>query len=297
MLKLGFIGFGEAGYYLSSEFKEGEVEGYAFDTAAFTDDPRAEGVRRRAAENHITLVQSLEELAAACEIVVCLTSAASALPIAKSIAPFMRANTVYADLNSASPKTKEQIAEAFRCSKGTFIEAAIMNAVPAKKTKVPILICGEGCEQVAARLNVTGMNVTALSGAKLGTASATKMLKSVLSKGVIALFTEAALVTEKYDLTETVFQSLWNTMNMMTYEKFCHYMVTQAAYHSERLGKEMGEVLATLDDLDENSIMTQAAKKKFEWLHEKGFADYFAERPETYQEVISAKHELKCGKE
>lgn len=297
MLNLGIIGFGEAGYYLTSQFKENTVRGYAFDSAVIDRSPRADAVVQHAAENGIELVQSLAELAEKCEMIFCLTSAASAPKIAEQMAPLMREGSIYADLNSTSPKTKEIIAAHFSGSKGNFIEAAVMNAVPAKKTQVPILICGENCQQIAERLNETGMNVKALVGAAIGTASATKMLKSVLSKGVIALFTEAALVTEKYGLTETVFQSLWNTMNNMTYEKFCHYVVTQAAYHNERLAKEMGEALATLNELDENSIMTQAAKRKFEWLHEKGFDSYFVERPNTYDEVIAAKHALHCTKD
>ncbi len=281
MLKLGFIGFGEAGYYLSTGFKENTTQCYAYDSIVMSDSPRAETVRRHAEENHVTLVNSLEELIECSEIIFCLTSAGSALPIAHNIAPLLKEGTIYADLNSTSPTTKEKIADALKNSKGTFIEAAVMNAVPAKKTKVPISICGENCEAVAARLNETGMNVEALTGAKIGTASAIKMLKSVSSKGVLALFTEVVLCTEKYGVTEKVLNSLWNTMNSMGYEKFCHYVVTQSAYHNPRLSKEMGEVLATLEELGENSIMTQATKAKFEWLTEQGYADYFVDRPAT----------------
>ncbi len=291
MLKLGIIGFGEAGYYLTKEFVENSVQIFAYDSVVTGGGDRAALVTRRAAENGVTLVNSLEELFDCSEVIFCLTSAGSALPIAKSIEPLLREEQVYADLNSTSPMTKEKIADALASAKGEFIEAAVMNAVPAKKTKVPICVCGKHAEAFAQRLNACGMNVTAM-GEKIGSASALKMLKSVLSKGIIALITETVFCTEKYGLTEKVLSSLKNTIDMMTYEKFCHYVVTQASVHHERLSKEMDEVLETLDGLGENAIMTRATREKFLWMTKKGFRDHFKERPATYQEVIAVKRQI-----
>lgn len=291
MLNLGLIGYGEAGYYLTSEFTEGTVSVYAYDVVATQGGDRADLIRGRAAENNVTLVGSMEELFAKSEIVFCLTSAGSAVPIAGSVKEFLTDGKVYIDLNSTSPQTKVEVGEALEGAAGTYVEGAVMSAVPAKKTQVPINICGPGSGEIADRLNATGMNVHSHEG-EIGSASALKMFKSVLSKGMIALITETVFCTEKYGLTEMVLHDLINTINMMSFDGFCNYVVTQASVHHARLAREMDEAVKTLESIGENSIMTSAVKAKFEWMTEMDFASHFAERPKTYDEVVAVKREM-----
>ena len=292
MEALGFIGFGEAPYNFTRDLDRSMVDVFAFDVAAAGQDARGENIRKNAAANHVTLVESMEALAERCNIIFCFTSANSALPIARQAAPLLREDTIYVDLNSTSPATKEEIGAAFAGSKAAFVEAAVMASVPANRTKVPIYVCGKQGPVLADMLNPAGTNIHFLSE-KLGAASATKMLKSVLFKGFIALLTETVFATDQYGITEEVLGALKHMMlEEMTYEQCCNYFVEAAAKDSVRMGQEMEQVVETLTSMGENSIMAQATQKKLEWLTEQGYCKHFITRPHGYAEVLAYKHEL-----
>lgn len=292
MERLGFIGFGEAPYHFTRDLDRSLVQVFAFDVAAKGQDIRGETIRRNAQENAVALVDSLEELAKVSNIVFCFTSANSALPIAKQMAPLMRQDTIYVDLNSTSPATKEEIGAAFENSAAEFVEAAVMASVPANRTKVPVYVCGEKGQDLADLLNPAGTNIHFLS-VKLGAASATKMLKSVLFKGFIALLVETVFATDQYGITEEVLGALKHMMQEeMTYEDCCNYFVEAGAKDSIRMGQEMEQVVETLETMGENSIMARAAQKKLEWLTEQGYCQHFVTRPHGYAEVLAYKRQL-----
>lgn len=292
METLGFIGFGEAPYNFTRDLDRNVIQVFAYDVAANGDDIRGKTIRKNAASNAVTLVDSMEALAAESKIVFCFTSAGSALPIARQIAPLMRENSIYVDLNSTSPATKEAIGDAFKQSKADFVEAAVMASVPANRTKVPVYLCGDRGQELADRMNPAGTNLHFLSRT-LGAASATKMLKSVLFKGFIALLTETVFATDRYGITEEVLGALKHMMFVeMTYEECCNYFVEAMAKDSGRMGQEMEEVIATLESMGENSIMSRATREKMRWINEQGYSDHFVLRPHGYAEVLEYKREL-----
>ncbi|MDO4321791.1 MAG: DUF1932 domain-containing protein [Lachnospiraceae bacterium] len=292
MTKLGLVGFGEAAYYLTSEIIPGSAVLYSFDTVASQDSPRGKQLRQRAEENQVTLVSSIEELFAVCNVIFCLTSANSALPIAKQIAPFLRKGQLYVDMNSTAPGTKEQIYKILDGSDGTFVEAAVMASVPANRTRVPVYVCGEAAERLCEITDACGMNFMALSE-QIGAASAMKMIKSVLFKGFIALLTETVFAAERYGITEKTLGALKSILTQeMTFEECCNYFLCTMATHSERLGYEMEEVLSTLDSMGENTIMTRATLEKMRWMSGQGYNQKFSTRPENYKEIVAYRDKL-----
>lgn len=292
MHKLGMIGFGEAAFYLTADLKENSAELFAFDMVSQQDTPRGAEIRERAKTNHVTLTGSMEELFAQADMILCLTSANSALPIAKQIAPLLRAGQLYVDMNSTAPATKEQIHEALADAAGDFVEAAVMASVPANRTMVPVYLCGVKASQAAAVATDCGMNFKVLSE-QIGAASAMKMIKSVLFKGFIALLTETVFAAERYGITEQTIGALKSILTEeMTFEGAVNYFLCTMATHSERLSHEIEEVLATLHSMGENDIMTQATLKKMQWITEQGYGKKFAIRPESYKAIVAYRDEL-----
>ena len=286
-MKLGFIGFGEAPHHISRDFVNSDVEVRAFDVSAKDDSPRAQKMREHAAMDQVTLVTDMAELIAWGDVFFCFTSADVALPIARQAAPLLRPGQFYLDMNTTSPQTKREIAAVFADSQGDFVEGAVMASGPVNGSRVPVSVCGAKAKEAAELLNSHGMKFTYLSD-DIGLASATKALRSVLAKGIIALVTETVFATDHYHITEEVLDKMKVTMfDERGFMGFCHYCVASAAIHNGRFCHEMEEVLKTLDDLGENSIMTQATLKKFEWLQQEGYAAYFPERAKTYDEVLA----------
>lgn len=292
MDKLGFIGFGEAAYYLTHDLKEGSAELYAFDMAASQDTPRGQELRQRAEKNKVTLVRDMQTLFQSAQIVFCLTSANSALPIAKQIGSLLQKGQIYVDMNSTAPGTKEDIAKALETSEGDFVEAAVMASVPANRTRTPVFLCGEMAQRVARVADDCGMNFKVLSK-QIGAASAMKMIKSVLFKGFIALLTETVFAAERYGITEQTVGALKSILTEeMTFEGAVNYFLCTMATHSERLSHEMEEVLTTLHSMGENDIMTQATLRKMQWITEQGYGKQFAIRPESYKAIIAFRDQL-----
>ncbi len=297
MLKLGFIGFGEAGYYFTKDFPKDKVELFAFGHHQDEDTEKGRTLRAHAEENGVQLQPSLEALIAVSDIVFNFTTASAALPVAGQVAPLMKKGQTYIDMNSASPKTKEKIAELFESSDGDFVEAAVMSSVPVGRTKVPVSVCGPTAEEIAELLNSVGTNFRFIS-TDIGLASASKMLRSIGAKGMIALFAELVFATDRYNLTDEVLSRLnWTMTEEMGFMGFVNYSVASATIHNGRFVHEMEEVVHMMDDLGENCIMTQAALDKFQWLHDQGYADRFTVRAKTYDEVLEVKHKMDQEKE
>lgn len=293
MVRIGFIGFGEAAYYITCGISEKEVELYAFDAVSDQDSPRGRELRERAQQRNVCLVASMEELVLHSEIVLCLTSANSALPIAKSVSVLLKKGQYYVDMNSTAPDNKRAIADVFcESSDATFVEAAVMASVPANKAKVPVLVCGAGAETVAEKLNGVGMNFKKLSD-EIGAASAMKMIKSVLFKGYIALLTETVFAADQYHIVDQVLEAFKSILTReMTFEECTNYFLGTGATHCERLSHEMEEVVETLESMSENAIMSKATLQKMRWLTTEGYGKQFSVRPESYQAILDFKRYL-----
>ncbi|WDL97664.1 NAD(P)-binding domain-containing protein [Alicyclobacillus sp. ALC3] len=177
-MRIGFIGFGEAASAIATGLRESGVDQvYAYDAY------RSDALQHRVQQASAILVDSLQGLADLSELVLSLVTAKSALPVAREFATYVTHDVVYADLNSCSPKTKQQIAEVFGQGKVKFASVAVMSAVPPLRHKVPMLSDGPGADDFAAQLMPFGMNIEVVNG-EIGSAAGIKMCRSVIIKGM-----------------------------------------------------------------------------------------------------------------
>ena len=180
----------------------------------------------------------------------------------------------------------------FADSRGDFVEGAVMASVPVNGSHVPVSVCGAKAKEAAELLNSHGMKFTYLSD-DIGLASATKALRSVLAKGIIALVTETVFATDHYHITEEVLDKMKVTMfDERGFIGVLPLLRGLRRHPQWRFCHEMEEVLKTLDDLGENSIMTQATLKKFEWLQQEGYAAYFRSAPRPTMRCMAVKKML-----
>jgi 3-hydroxyisobutyrate dehydrogenase-like beta-hydroxyacid dehydrogenase len=178
------VGFGEAGFCFAKGLS-GLARLFAYDVHA--QSPKVgEQIRQRATETGTMLVESPAELARACETILSVVTANSAIEAARENAPWLKSCHVYVDMNSVSPQTKREIGKIIDLSPARFVEAAIMAAVPMKAHKTPILLNGPGAAALIERLAPVGMQLEAMSQS----ASAVKMFRSIVIKGMEALIFE-----------------------------------------------------------------------------------------------------------
>lgn len=285
--KIGFIGFGEAASAIAKGLKEaGVAEIAAFDVAA-AEPSKASRFREKAKGAGVVLVDSPKALAEGSEIVISAVVSSAALAVAKEMAPHLSRRHFYMDMNSTSPQVKQEVARALASCGAKFVEAAVMDAVPPFGHKVPMLLCGTQAKALAALLVPFGMRLQVL-GPEIGPASATKMFRSIMIKGIEALFIESALAASHYGAAERVFASLTESYPGLDWSEFATHLMQRTALHGERRAHEMEEVAATLAAIGEEPIMSLAAAKRLTSADPRALKARFAEGPpKHFDEVVA----------
>jgi 3-hydroxyisobutyrate dehydrogenase-like beta-hydroxyacid dehydrogenase len=184
------LGLGEAGGRIAADLVRAGAAVVGFDPVA-TSAP--EGVRRAG--------DPVEAVADA-DLVLALTTAASARAAAESALPGLREGSVYADLNTAAPALKRDVAALVTGAGPLFADVALLGPVPARGLATPALASGDGADAFAAALQPLGMPVEVVSTAP-GDAATLKLVRSVFMKGL------AAAVLESLEAADAAGQRQW----------------------------------------------------------------------------------------
>jgi 3-hydroxyisobutyrate dehydrogenase-like beta-hydroxyacid dehydrogenase len=255
-LSLTLIGYGEVGQIFAREFlKRGDIKVTAYDLkfdgpdgAALIDKARAAGVIP--ASGHAAAAQGAD-------IVISAVTASSALPVAEQAATYLKPGQTFFDINSASPGAKTKAAKAVNGCGARYVEGAVMAPVPGPDLKVPILAGGPAAAEVAEMLTGLGMNVTAVT-TEPGRASAMKLCRSIMIKGIEALIVDCAAASKKWDVQKEVFASLEASFPGIKFDELATYMAQRVNQHGIRRAAEMREAGMMLDDLDMDGSLSRA---------------------------------------
>ena len=284
-IRIGFVGFGEAGFHLAMGLRSaGATQICAYDIQAKS----LEKIQLRAAEAEIELVDSNQLLAEKCDVILSTVTANKAMEAAQQNAPFLNANHFYADLNSISPNLKKSIGALIDGRGARFVEIAIMSPVPPHAHRVPMFLGGKFAPEFVELFSPFGMNLEIISK-EIGAASATKMCRSIMVKGMEALLLECVLGAVPYGVDERVFATLEETMPGMNWKKMASYMVGRVIEHGERRARELEEVAVTLRDIGVEPMMTEAIVKRQDWgARLKLLEEFGGKPPHNYRAVVEA---------
>jgi len=280
---LGFIGFGEASYSMAKG-----LHGTSHPSIVAYDVMAGVGttIKERAKECQVRLLPTLASLIEASDVIVCATSAKYALSIAQEAAPFLSKGKIYADLNSASPKIKREIAEIVDGSGALFSDCAVMEIVPPHKHRVPIAVSGSGARLCLEMLNSIGMNVTYIND-QAGSSSAMKMFRSVFMKGLTSLLVETFLAAQKMGVCEQVLGSVSITLEQNSVEQLANLLINRTAVGYERRISEMEDVVSTLEDLDIDAFASLATIERFKWMQSLELKEHLhGVVPKDFREVL-----------
>jgi 3-hydroxyisobutyrate dehydrogenase-like beta-hydroxyacid dehydrogenase len=224
-------------------------------------------------------------------------TANSAREAAEQNAQHLTDKHLYADLNSVSPDLKRAIGQLIESRGARFVEAAIMSPVPPHLHRVPIFLGGMHAQSLVDALAPYGMNLEVISE-QIGAASATKMCRSIIVKGLEALLLECVLGAVPYGADERVFATLEETMPGMNWKKLASYMVGRVIEHGERRARELEEVAATLRAIGVEPVMTEAIVKRQDWGASLNLLPQFGGKaPDDYRAVVKAIAETTSAKQ
>ena len=274
-IRLGLIGYGEVGKIFSAGLKAqpGVAAVGAWDLKFARADTRA-AERAHAAAAGVQAHDSAAALCAASELVISAVTASSTLAVAEEAARHIRPGTLFLDLNSASPGTKRQCAALIDGAGALYVEAGVITSVPPCGIRVPMLLGGAQAAALAARLNGWGMDARAVSE-QLGVASAIKMCRSVMIKGLEALVVESYAAARAYGVEEHVLPTLQETFPSIDWAAQGAYFFQRVAQHGQRRAEEMRESARTVREAGFEPLMTTAIADKQQWVAEQARAGVF----------------------
>ena len=259
--RIAIIGFGEVGGIFGNDLTKQGITVSVFDILLKSKRHRKQMLAKARACG-VRVVESLQDCIREAELVISAVTASSSLSVAKQTGPILRRGQTFLDINSVSPKTKRKAAARVEKSGAHFVEAAVMAPVPGQRLKVPMLLGGRRAAQTAERLRGLGMNAVPL-GDQIGVASAVKMCRSVIIKGLEALAVECFFAARQYGAENKVLQSLSATYPSMGWDdRLPDYLISRVAEHGRRRAAEMHEVAEALRHVGIEPTMALAAAKR-----------------------------------
>ena len=282
---IGFIGYGEAAYNISSGFRgEGLDRMIAYD--AMQDDPeRGPAIRNRAREVGISLAPSLEELCRSADFVFSLTSPAICVEVARQALPFMTAGQVFCDLNSADPTDMTAVSELPRPEGVKFVDVAVLGSVPKNKHRTKMYLSGDGAESFYHAFKDWN-TVLKLLDAPAGGASAIKMFKSVFSKGIMQLLLETYVPAAAYGVLDQIVDLTRDTFKTRSVEDYAEENLYRTLIHAKRRSSEMEAVAKTVERLGYDASVSWATNKKLLILAEQNYKDRIGDAAPGLRETV-----------
>lgn len=271
---VGLIGYGEVGkiFYAGLQGKDGVTATGAWDRKFVGDTAAAE--LAHAKEAGVTAYMSSKALCEASDLVIAAVTASQSLAVSEEAAKYIRPGSVYLDLNSASPGTKQRSAELIEAAGARYVEAGVMTSVPPYGIRVPLLLGGEHAGELALLLSAWGMDAKAVSD-KLGVASAIKMCRSVMIKGMEALVIESYATARAYGVEDHVLPTLAETFPSIDWEKTGAYFFSRVVQHGQRRAEEMRESANTVREAGFEPYMTASIADKQQWVADQAKAGVF----------------------
>lgn len=254
---VGLIGYGEVGKIFAAALQAKGAKAVSAWDRLFNDSGSG-------TEAGIQRCASLADLLACCDLVFSAVTASQTLAVAREAAALIKPGTVFIDLNSASPQTKRDGAAAIEAAGGRYLEAAVMSSVPPYGLRVPMLLGGPHAQALAPVLRDWGLDAKAAS-TELGTASAIKMCRSVVIKGLEAIAVESFTAARAYGVEDEVLASLKETMPGLDWERQGSYFFERVIQHGQRRSEEMVESAATMADAGIGGSMAAAASQRQAW--------------------------------
>src|SRR5262249_27889189 len=148
----------------------------------------------------------------------------------------------FLDVNSVSPGVKQQVANVVGAAGGRYVEAAIMSPISPRRIKAPILLGGPHAATFLSLAHELGFEGAEVFSDQLGRASAAKMCRSIIVKGMEALLAESMLTARHYGVEASVLDSLGNVLRTDHWPTLARYMISRSLIHGRRRAEEMREV-------------------------------------------------------
>ena len=262
--RIAIIGFGEVGSMLAQDLAaRGNSQIIAWDIQfADPDSVASRALRTRPGVMAATCATAAVHEA---ELVISAVTAAADCAAAAAAAPDLMRDAWFMDLNSVAPATRRNVASIVEAGGARYVEAAVMSPISTRRMGAPMLLGGGHAREFTPLAQSLGFTGVRFFGPEIGLASAAKMCRSVIVKGMEALVAESLLAARHYRVEDEVLNSLGDLFPATDWPTMSRYMISRSIEHGRRRAEEMGEVAATLREAAVEPWMSVATGKRQEW--------------------------------
>lgn len=226
---IAVLGLGEAGSALTHDLREAGAVVRGYDPALPSD------------------YSSEADAATGADLVLSVNSSSAAEDALRAGLAGLRAGAVWADLNTASPGKKRNLAKIADEHDVPFTDIAMMAPVPGRGLKVPMLASGVAAAATAETLGPLGASIEVLDG-EAGLAAERKLLRSVFFKGMSSAVVEALTAARAAGLEDWL-RGVIVTELTEADESTVDRLVTGTYRHSVRRTDEMAAAAGMLGEL------------------------------------------------
>lgn len=189
------------------------------------------------------------------DLVMSVVTGEQSLDAARSMAAHLRPGTLYLDLNTVTRAMALDNAAVVEATGARYVDVAVMGTFLGLGHRVPMLLAGPDAENVAAWMTPLGFQPKVL-GPVPGSASAVKILRSVLVKGIEALGVECLVAARAQGLQEEVLACLAD-IDLQPFRDFLATLVTTHLVHAGRRHEEMHLAARNLVETGVEPLMTE----------------------------------------
>jgi len=253
LFSIAILGIGEAGGALARDLiaKGIQVHGW---------DPEPRNI-----PDGLNFATSNPAAASGADIILSVNWASVAVEVATEVAPVLKPNQLYADLNTAAPQLKRDLVPIIEKTGALFVDAALMDPVPPRGLGTQVYTSGNGAELFTEKMTPLGMPVTYLDK-EAGNAATHKLVRSIMYKGVAAVIMECLEAAEKLDMTE---YARIQMVKIIYDEPMIDRFVNGSIKHAKRRAEEMEAVVEMLDSIGISAFTSRAAVNRLKEILEK----------------------------
>lgn len=261
-LRVAVLGLGEAGAEIAADLVAAGADVRGYDPK-LTPGP---GITARASE---------ADAVRDAELVLSVNSSHDAMTALSNARSALAPDTIWADLNTASPGTKVALIEVAPAGV-TIVDVALMSPVPGLGLRTPMMAAGSTAERYADMLRPLGAEVVVKAG-PVGAAISRKLLRSVFYKGLAAAVVEALEGAEAAGCAHWLADNIATELAGFTEDSLAR-LVEGTHRHARRRADEMA---ASAEQLRELGVTPRIASASHDLLVALRDAQEHPTQPET----------------
>ena len=284
--RLGLLGFGEAAARLAGDFRDAGFSPLLAYSRSGAKARPGDPLHEKALKLGVTLARTPAALARDTDVIIALTPGKAAVPALRRILRYLRPDHLYIDASSNSAKAMEEAATLVGAA-ARFVDASVMGPVDIMGIRVPFVASGPHAAEFRDRLTPHGMVINVV-GKGPGDASAMKLIRSVLMKGLAMLLLDTMEAAQRRNILDAVIEDSSVTFNEIPFQKIIKRYVGGTAVHCERRVHEMKECLELLHDMGSTDRSTRATISMLREMVKMGMPQKFTSEPDSIHPVIDA---------